>query len=202
MEDLCKRIPLISKIICEELDDQCLVKFKDTSREIATTMKNERFYWLRVLRTYNCLHGDFRYSWARVVKRTSAEFVEEIARLVNQFYMSSRFDHLSDSIGGIFFAKYYGFWGDKHLISFSPQHIAAYSGKVDFYKHCVEKICDLNPKEQISGLSPLHFAACHGKLEVCQFIIANLDEKIQGTSTTSHHFMKLQSLATLQFADS
>ena len=93
MEDLCKRIPLICKIICEKLDDQSLVKFKDTSREIANTLKYDRFYWIRVLRSYNCLLGDFKGSWARVVKRTPAEFVKEIAMLINQLYMNSHFDH-------------------------------------------------------------------------------------------------------------
>ena len=131
MEDLSKRIPFLNKIICKELYEQSLVKFKDTSREIANTLKNDRFYWIRVLRTYNCLRGDFKYFWARVVKRTPAEFVKEIAMCINQFYMSSHFD-FSNYICGIFFSKYSGFWGDKHLISFSPQHIAAFCGKVDF----------------------------------------------------------------------
>ena len=77
MEDLCKRIPLICKTIFAELDDQSFVNFKVVSREIAQNLKNERFYWIRVLSIYGCLIGDFKDSWASVVKRTPPEFVKD-----------------------------------------------------------------------------------------------------------------------------
>ena len=50
MEDLFRKIPLITKIIFEELDDQSFVSLKDASREIIANLKKERFYWIRVLR--------------------------------------------------------------------------------------------------------------------------------------------------------
>ena len=86
MEDLCRRIPLISKTIFEELDDQSFVNFKGASREINSTLKNERSYWIKVLRTYNCLFEDFKKTWTKVVKGTPAEFVAEIVVFIDQFY--------------------------------------------------------------------------------------------------------------------
>ena len=78
MEDLCRKIPLIRKNIFEELDDKSFVNFKVASREINDNLRNERFYWIRVLSTYHCLFGDFKDSWARVVKRTPPEFVKKL----------------------------------------------------------------------------------------------------------------------------
>ena len=114
MEDLCRKIPLISKSIFEELDDQSFVNFKDASREISTNLKNERFYWIRVLRSYNCLLRDFKDSWSIVVNRTPAEFVRKIVALIDQFYKDDCYAE------------------DKTF--FLPQHIAACLGKLDFYK--------------------------------------------------------------------
>ena len=114
MEDLCRKIPLISKSIFEELDDQSFVNFKDASREISTNLKNERFYWIRVLRSYNCLLRDFKDSWSMVVNRTPAEFVRKVVALIDQFYKDDCYAE------------------DKTF--FLPQHIAACLGKLDFYK--------------------------------------------------------------------
>ena len=171
MEDLCNRVPLISKSICEELDHVSLVNFKDTSREITKNLTSERFYWINsVLRAYNCFHGDFKDFWVKVVKRTPVEFVKAIVMLIDQFYIGIQDNEkiIPHLICGIY---------NKQAISFSPQHIAAFSGRVDFYKHFVERTCDINPKEQHSDLTPMHFAASNGKLEVCQFLIDNLDDK-------------------------
>ena len=84
MEDLFKRVPLLRKSISEELDDLSMVNFKDASQEITKSLKNESFYWIRVLRAYNCFQDfqSFKDSWARVVKKTPVEFVKEICKLV------------------------------------------------------------------------------------------------------------------------
>ena len=157
MEDLCRKIPLISKTILEKLDDKSFVNFKDASREITTNLKNERFYWIRVLRSYNCLLKEFKDLWARVVNRTPAKFVKKIVMLIDHCYKDE--------------------CCTEETMSFSPQHIAAYLGKLGFYKYFVVRTGKINPEEPSSGFTPMHLAACHGKLEICQFIIANLGEK-------------------------
>ena len=157
MEDLCRKIPLISKNIFEELDDQSCVNFKDACREINTILKNERFYFIRVLRSYNCLLRDFKDSWAKVVNRTPREFVKEVVVLIDQFYKDK--------------------WNTGDTISYSPQHIAACSGNVDLFSRFVVMTGDIHPKEPNSEFTPMHLAAGHGKIEVCQFILVNSDVK-------------------------
>ena len=157
MEDLCRKIPLISKSIFEELDDQSCVNFKDASREINTVLKNERFYWIRVLRSHSSLLRDFKDSWARVVNRTPAEFVKEIVVLIDQFIK----------------LEFY----TRAPTSYSPQHIAAFRGNLDLFHHFVVRTGDMHPKEPDSGFTPMHLAAGFGKIELCQFILFNSDDK-------------------------
>ena len=166
MEDLCRKIPLISKSIFEELDDQSFVKFKDASREILTNLKKERFYWIRVLRSYNGLFKDFKDSWSRVVNRTPADFVRKIVALIDQFYKGDCFA--------------------ENATSFLPQHIAARLGKLDFYKYFVVRTGVINPKEPIqihkNGDTLFHLAASRGYLAICNFFIENLQDKNPGNN--------------------
>ena len=173
MEDLCRKIPLISKSIFEELDDQSFVNFKDASREIITNLKNERFYWIRVLRSYNCLFKDFKDSWSRVVNRTPAEFVRRIVVLIDQFYKDDCYA--------------------EYATSFPPEHIAAWLGRLDFYKYFVVRTGVINPKEprQIhdDGDTLFHLAARRGYLAICKFFVENLQDKNPGNNvgTTPLH---------------
>ena len=161
MEDLCRKIPLISKGIFEELDDQSFVNLKDASREITANLKNERFYWIRVLRSYNCLFKDFKDSWSRVVNRTPAGFVRKIVSLIDQYYKDDCYA--------------------EYATSFPPQHIAAFLGKLDFYKYFFVRTGVINPKEprQIHdyGDTLFHLAARRGYLAICKFFVEKLQDK-------------------------
>ena len=137
------------------------MNFKDASREITTNLKNERFYWIRVLRSYHFLFRDFKESWSKVVNRTTAEFVRKIVALIDQFYKDDCYPE------------------DKAF--FSPQHIAACLGKLDFYKYFVMRTGIINPKEPIQihdyGDTLFHLAARRGYLAICKFFIENLQDK-------------------------
>ena len=112
MEDLWKRIPLICKTIFAELNDQSFVNFRVVSREIAKNLKNERFYWIRVMKSYNCFSGDFKDSWAKIVNRVPAQILEEMALIIDGFIED--YEHLS-------------------IKSLSPQHVAAVCGVLPAY---------------------------------------------------------------------
>ena len=158
MEDLYRKIPLICRNVFEELDNQSFVNFKDASREINGSMKNERFYWIRVLSTYNCSLGGFKDSWTSVVKRTPPEFVKELVMVTERFYEENP---------SLF----------TPTICLSPHHIAAGCGNLKLFKHFIERTDRLNPEEPTVGITPMHYAACNGQLEVCQFITAKLNVK-------------------------
>ena len=52
MDLLCKRFPLPSKMVLNNLDNQSLTRNRETSREIAECLDNERFYWIRAIKNY------------------------------------------------------------------------------------------------------------------------------------------------------
>ena len=108
------------------------MNFKDASREINVNLKNERFYWIRVLSTYNCSNGDFKDSWASVVKRTPPEFVKELVMVTETFYKKNLQEKLFMS----------------ELKFLAPHHIAAGCGNLELYKHFVARTNDINPKER------------------------------------------------------
>ena len=136
MEDMCKRVPLISKIIIEELDNRSLVNFKDASREITKELRNQRIYWIRVLRTYSCCNGNFKEFWAKVVEKTPPAFVKDIVMLIDKF--SKTYYSTKQS-------------GNKRLLTvLSPQHIAAIYGKSQLCKYFVGRTNEVNPKEAYS----------------------------------------------------
>ena len=56
----------------------------------------------------------------------------------------------------------------EQKVPFSPHYIAACCGNIDFYKHCVERTSDINPKITHEEQTPMHFAAFFGNFEVCQ----------------------------------
>ena len=89
-----------------------------------------------------------------ILRISPVEFVKEIVMILDQFYIGIQDDEktITHLICGIY---------NKQVISFSPQHIAAFSGRIDFYKHFVERTCEINPKEQ--HLTTMHFAASNGK---------------------------------------
>ena len=120
MEALCRNIPLICKKIFKELDSQSCVNFKDSSREINVNLKNERFYWIRVLSIYNYLIGDFKESWASVVKKTPPEFVKELVTVIEKFCKENLQKKLLAMSTPTFLA---------------PHHIAASCGNLELYKH-------------------------------------------------------------------
>ena len=49
-------------------------------------------------------------------------------------------------------------------------------GHKDIFEHIFEKMQDKNPKA-INGVTPFHFAASFGFLEICKLIICNVKDK-------------------------
>ena len=53
MEEFSNRFPALIPMILKNVDDQSLVKFKETSREMSEFIVKDRFYWIRIMKKYN-----------------------------------------------------------------------------------------------------------------------------------------------------
>ena len=89
MEGLCERFPLLSKMVFENLDDQSLVKVKESNREINNHLQNERVYWIRMIKKHIGLFKEFADAWKKVIDKTPVETVRELAITVESYFSFS-----------------------------------------------------------------------------------------------------------------
>ena len=159
MENLHNRFPTLIPMVLENVDDESLVIFKETNREINYFLDKERFYWIRILRRYNNNFVDFWSSWKMVVKNNSVEKVREIAMAVEEFFRVPR-----DV--------------PRNSRQWAPLHIAAESGNLSIFKYIFHKT---NNEYPIGVTTALHCAVHEGHLEVCQYIVNNTSVDIRIT---------------------
>ena len=144
IEELCKRFPLLSKMVFEDLDDECLARVQESSKEINSHLQNERFYWIRILKKHNRYFEEFADPWKKVIEKTPVEIVKELAMTVKDYFNDTNNDLEDDQL--------------------HPLHIAAGQGHLQLCKHIVEKMGDFNPK-QADNFTSLLFAAVKDRLK-------------------------------------
>ena len=67
----------MSKTVFNELDDQSLTQVKMSNREICQHLEEERFYWIRVLKSFNGRIVEFNESWKKVVNKAPVEIIQQ-----------------------------------------------------------------------------------------------------------------------------
>ena len=76
MEVLCKRFSLASKMIFKNLDDQGLIRTKESSRKISGFLDNERFLKIRIINIYVEHFEGYEDEWKIVVQKSSTDFIK------------------------------------------------------------------------------------------------------------------------------
>ena len=85
MDELCQRFSLIAQKVMNHVDNVTLINFKEAGRNNATFLEKERFYWVRIIKRYNCLFGELQEVWKKVVRKTPVRIIKELAVAVHQF---------------------------------------------------------------------------------------------------------------------
>ncbi len=85
MDELCKRFHLMVQKILNCVDNETLINFKKSSRNNATFLGKERFYWIKIIQRYKFLFGKLQEVWRKVITKTSKEVIKELAEAVHQF---------------------------------------------------------------------------------------------------------------------
>ena len=159
MEELRDRFPALIPIVLENVDNESLAKFKETSREMSVFIVNERFYWLRILKKYNRNFQEFSKVWKMVIEKTPVDIIKKLVLAVEKFMIKRTWSDF--------------FW-QRLERQWSPLHIAAECRDLILLKHVISRTEDENhqhSKNSRNDLSALHLAAQEGYLEACQFII-------------------------------
>ena len=189
MEDLSNRFPSLIPMILENVDNQSLVNFKDTSRDLRDIVESERFYWIRIIEKYKGNFEEFSKCWKNVIERTPREIVKRIALAVEHFFSTNFVIGLSSFSKREFDRKIQSTFcsNDRKFIEkykqWSPLHIAAASRDPTFLQHVIEKTKFENHESATNNLSPLHMAAIEGDLEACELIFNNCLEMSINFST-------------------
>ena len=123
MDTLCKRFPLVNRMVLINLDDQSLTRSKEASKVISESLEDERFYWIRIIKKYVGNFEGHGESWKEVIYKTPINVLEELAVAVQQFF------------------KYY--WHED--VKVDPLHIAVDKGSLQLCQYVITKTKDKNP---------------------------------------------------------
>ena len=193
MENLRNRFPTLISRILDNVDDESLVIFKETNREIHDFLDKERFYWIRILRRYNGSFVEFWDSWKMVIVRNPVEMVREIAMIVEEFFRFPVPDvgkrrvprntrqwaplHIAAAQGNLSIFKYiFHKTNNEYPIGVTTAlHLAAQAGHLEVCQYIVNNTSADKSITDLHGESPIHGAADEGQLEVCNFLIENFD---------------------------
>ena len=143
-DDLFLRFPTISNKINKMLDDKSVVNLKTASRNICSFLEDNRLFCIRKIKIYIKKNHAFYDSWRKVVRKTPAAIITEIANSIKEFF--------------VYFTK-------SCRTQLCPLHIAAFLGNLKLVKHIVERTKDYCPKNK-HGWTPLHFAVLQCQLKI------------------------------------
>ena len=172
---ICLRFPHLLEQINELLDDKSLTKCKEASRIMCSITENQesgRFFTKRVIQSYIKNSSYYEEEWKIILNKLEIKSLKEFELLVKGFY--KLLDKSRQEFGYILPG-----------LQWSPLHIAAERGHIDFCKW-IAKFSTIKCYQW----SPLHFSVRSGHLEVSKFLFKEFEEKC-----TTRIFYGVQHLA-------
>ena len=151
LENFCMRFPHLSEDIFGELDYKSLIKFREVSKFWSENIHEQRIYWIRKIEQCTEKITEFKKEWKIVVRKRPVQvlkLIEEVTRTLRDLARSSQ--------------------------TMSPLHIAA-KFHLGLFKVIAPKFEDKNPANSF-GDTPLLCAVKIGHLDICSYIIKNVDE--------------------------
>ena len=151
MEDICLKFPHIFEQINELVNNRTLVKSKEASRTLYSVLENQKarkYQWIRIIQSYLQVSNEFKEDWGIVFAKMSPENMKKFAKYARKF---CKFDRL------------------RMERAWSPMHIAAEFGDLDFFKSLLD-ILSVNNLKDKDGWSLIHSAAQAGNFEIYQFL--------------------------------
>ena len=167
METIFKRFPLLGEKISNNIDDENLVKLKESSQELSKLLDHQRFYWIRIIKHYKGNLQAFQEYWMKIINNTPIAIVKELAVATQNFFKASAYIYISP-------------WNQK----WSALHISGQQGSIKLCKYIFNRTDEKNPRSETAiepfascRLTPLHLAALEGHLEVYQCIFERVRDK-------------------------
>ena len=157
MENICVRFPHLLEQINRLLDNNSLIKCKEVSRTMSSIIDDQEsgtFLTKRVIHRYIKNYKEFAEEWKVVLKKLPIKRLNVFGILVKDFYKAVP---------------------SRHRFQWSPLHIAAERGDINFCK-LIAKLGTIKSNKW----SPLHFSAQAGHVEVFEFLYKKFKDKQHG----------------------
>ena len=157
IENICVRFPHLLEQINELLDNKSLIKCKEVSRTMCSIIENQKsgsFLTKRVIQSYIKNSNEFAEEWKIILKKLPVDKLNVFGILVEDFYKAVP---------------------SRYELQWSPMHIAAERGDMNFCK-LIAKLGTIKPYKW----SPLYLSAQAGHLEVSKFLYKEFEDKQNG----------------------
>ena len=167
LEHFCLRFPVLCDEILNQLNPKSLVTFKGLSKFWCDQINESRTYWIRKIQIYTEDFTQYKEDWTIFETKTCLQILKELATALYVFKDLER-------------ENWKNFKTSLEMLKleledqWSPLHIAAKFG-LELFKEIVFKFKKINPANN-NGETPLHSAAKSGHLDICKFILENIQE--------------------------
>ena len=165
LENLCLRFPVLCDEILNQLNPQSLATCKGLSNFWYDQIMESRTYWIRKIQIYTEYFSQYKEDWVIFETKTSLKTLKELATAL----------HVFRDLGNEPWKTYKTTLKRLNLETedqWSPLHISA-KFSLELFKEIALKFKNINPANN-NGETPLHSAAKSGHLDICKFILENL----------------------------
>ena len=180
MEDIGLRIPHILEQTYDLIDNESLIKCKKASRKMCSIVENLKCGKFLTTRRIQCWFKnsmEFGKDWRILFQKLPAEKLSEFEILVNDFYTAvpSRFDenwspmHIAAERGDLDFCKFIAKVSVKKF-KWPPLLFSAQAGHFEVFKFLYTEIEDKTPRTGPPQITAQHLAAKNGHLEIYKFL--------------------------------
>ena len=165
MDRIQQRFPTLAENILNNLEDKNLLKYKDSSKCNYHFLKNEKFYWVRILKKYHKYFEANEKSWKKAIYKTPTEVVQNLALAVVNFFNTESEEFIKDNFC----------LNEEQLPQLTPSIIAAYDGDLKLFEEINQKTSDHH--QALADTSPIHLAAYRGNLAICKLLFNSTGNK-------------------------
>ena len=156
MEGLFLRFDHLSEEIFKLINNESLVKCRETAPAWNRYLENQKFLQIRIIRTMILPFHDTGYSWERFFRKASTQTVFELHQAIDKFYQKN--SNLTYNEG------------------MTPCHVAASTGNLSLFKR-IDAWTKIKNQKDSEGFTPLHVAAQHNSFEILNYIMDQIEDK-------------------------
>ena len=197
LENFCLKFPVLCDKILAQLNPQSLATCKGLSNFWYDQINESRIYWITKIHFYTEDFNQYKEDWAIFKSKTSLEILKQLATALYVFRDLGKEDWKNYNKKSL---KILNLESDDQ---WSPLHIAA-KFSIELFKGIALKFKKINPANN-NGETPLHSAAKCGHLDICKFILENINENENPEDnvglTPLHYAAMLGNLEIYKFLD-